>query len=111
MALRLGGGLRLTKVKSSFLQQVLIGREMSKSKKKSESGVVATKLMPLYCFEVLDNALQGLSHPKYPEGLGSDPSYGLWGVSVLLKVRQFRILWCQKLTYRYMFLCEKACCL
>ena len=47
---------------------------MSKSKKQQPSEATATKLMPLFCFEVLDNALQGKGHPKYPEGLGTEPS-------------------------------------
>ena len=48
---------------------------MSKSKKsKMPSEAKATKLMPLFCFEVLDHALQGKSHPKYPKELGVEPS-------------------------------------
>jgi hypothetical protein len=48
---------------------------MSKSKKLQPSETTATKTMPLFCFEVLEHALQGKNHPKYPDGLGTEPSY------------------------------------
>ena len=50
-----------------------------KKKSKMPQEATATKLMPLYCFEVLDHALHGKQHPKYPEELGTEPSYVIEG--------------------------------
>lgn len=75
MALKLRGGFFFPKQNIEFLQRITGGHSMSKLKKQSSEEPLATKLMPLYCFEVLDHALQNKGHPKFPEDLGTDPSY------------------------------------
>ena len=35
----------------------------------------ATKIMPLYCFQVLEHSLNGLKPPEAPADIGQEPSY------------------------------------